>query len=164
MQKKFILFICTGNIYRSRFAQAIFNFHAFQHSLCWEAFSRGIAASKTPGLLSPFVKETLIQKNIPLSFAGTDPVQLHIRDLQNATLRIALREEEHKEPLKNLFPGWEKNCLFWHVGDINLIPPERALKMIESATLEIIDTLLQIEKEKNKSPLVYGLENLIHKC
>ena len=38
-----LLFICTGNYYRSRFAEAVFNHHAKQRGLPWRAFSRGLA-------------------------------------------------------------------------------------------------------------------------
>ncbi|QSR88183.1 protein-tyrosine-phosphatase [Methylacidiphilum caldifontis] len=150
MQKKLILFICTGNIYRSRFAQALFNFYALRCSLPWEAFSRGIAASKVPGFLSPYVKEALIGKNIPLHLAGTDPIQLTIKDLEKASLRIALREEEHKEALRKLYPGWEKRCLFWQIADVDRLPPSQALNMIEKFTLQLFE-ILRIQELKQNS-------------
>lgn len=145
MQKKLILFICTGNIYRSRYAQALFNFYAPNYALRWEAFSRGTAASNAAGFLSPYVKEALIQKNIPLFHAGKDPTQLTLNDLQKATLRIALREEEHKEALRKLFPGWENKCFYWQIADVDLLPPNQALNRIEKSILELLETLLKAE-------------------
>jgi protein-tyrosine-phosphatase len=37
------LFLCTGNFYRSRFAEIFFNWHAEQLEIPWRAYSRGLA-------------------------------------------------------------------------------------------------------------------------
>jgi len=42
------LFICTGNYYRSRFAEAVFNHHAAETNLKWQAFSRGVGHPPCP--------------------------------------------------------------------------------------------------------------------
>jgi len=36
-----VLFLCTGNYYRSRHAEAVFNHHAERLGLGWRAVSRG---------------------------------------------------------------------------------------------------------------------------
>src|SRR5262245_31370231 len=41
-----LLFLCTGNYYRSRFAELLFNARAATHALPWQAFSRGLAIDK----------------------------------------------------------------------------------------------------------------------
>jgi protein-tyrosine-phosphatase len=49
-REKNILFLCTGNYYRSRFAEVLFNSVAGKMGLPWQAYSRGLAlerASKT---------------------------------------------------------------------------------------------------------------------
>ncbi len=38
-----VLFLCTGNYYRSRYAEEIFNHQAGLEGLGWHAFSRGVA-------------------------------------------------------------------------------------------------------------------------
>ncbi len=38
-----LLFLCTGNYYRSRFAELLFNHLAAQVGLDWRADSRGVA-------------------------------------------------------------------------------------------------------------------------
>ena len=40
---KTVLFLCTGNYYRSRFAEILFNHLAGQSKLAWRADSRGLA-------------------------------------------------------------------------------------------------------------------------
>ena len=43
-----VLFICTGNYYRSRFAEAVFNHRAGEWAPGWSAFSRGLAIDAAP--------------------------------------------------------------------------------------------------------------------
>ena len=43
---KTILFLCTGNYYRSRFAEVMFNSVAAKMSLPWKATSRGLALER----------------------------------------------------------------------------------------------------------------------
>ena len=64
-----ILFICTGNYYRSRFAEAVFNHYSEAHVLPWRAFSRGLAIHLVPPefLLSPDTHEHLTQRKIEVA-------------------------------------------------------------------------------------------------
>jgi protein-tyrosine phosphatase len=41
--EKTVLFLCTGNYYRSRFAEVLFNSVADRMGLPWRASSRGLA-------------------------------------------------------------------------------------------------------------------------
>ncbi len=43
---KTVLFLCTGNYYRSRFAEALFNSVAGRMGLPWRASSRGLALER----------------------------------------------------------------------------------------------------------------------
>ncbi len=50
-----VLFVCTGNYYRSRFAELFFTARAAQAGLPWAAQSRGfILAPQNIGPISPF--------------------------------------------------------------------------------------------------------------
>ena len=44
--EKTVLFLCTGNYYRSRYAEALFNSVAGKMSLPWRASSRGLALER----------------------------------------------------------------------------------------------------------------------
>ncbi|MFX7063749.1 hypothetical protein ABTH87_19020, partial [Acinetobacter baumannii] len=50
---KKILFLCTGNYYRSRYAEEIFNHAARRKGLRWRAFSRGAAERGSPDNVGP---------------------------------------------------------------------------------------------------------------
>src|SRR5207302_18766 len=82
-----ILFICTGNFYRSRFAEALFNYYKSEKKLTWKAFSRGIDInSLTPAQIGSGISELVIKGletlSIPLSFAEGKPTQLTQNDLE----------------------------------------------------------------------------------
>ncbi len=49
---KKVLFVCTGNYYRSRLAHLLFNHYADEVDLDWKATSRGIQAAGLQGLSS----------------------------------------------------------------------------------------------------------------
>ena len=50
---KTILFLCTGNYYRSRFAEELFNHHAERAGLDWVAQSRGLALERGAHKVGP---------------------------------------------------------------------------------------------------------------
>ena len=59
---KTVLFLCTGNYYRSRFAEELFNHRAEHAGLDWIAQSRGLAIERgvnNVGPISPFALEGL---------------------------------------------------------------------------------------------------------
>ena len=63
-----ILFLCSGNYYRSRFAELLFNHLAQENDLEWSADSRGIiaAASRNPGPISQATLDGLAARSIPV--------------------------------------------------------------------------------------------------
>lgn len=56
---KSVLFLCTGNYYRSRFAEIYFNWHAPQQGLLWKAVSRGLGLD--PCNLGPLSLHTVLR-------------------------------------------------------------------------------------------------------
>ena len=42
-RRQTVLFLCTGNFYRSRFAEIYFIWLAGREKICWQADSRGLA-------------------------------------------------------------------------------------------------------------------------
>jgi low molecular weight protein-tyrosine phosphatase len=138
---KKVLFICTGNFYRSRFAEALFNFHADQRKLPWQAYSRGLAIHWAEGFLSPFTEAALSQREIPLSYTGPGRIQLTEKDLESADLCIALDRAEHLDMMEQQFPHWTQRIQYWEVPDMPATQPEKALPAIESQILHLLDHL-----------------------
>lgn len=136
-----VLFICTGNYYRSRFAEAVFNHHTAAAELPWEAFSRGLKLQFDHGDLSPYTARALEERGIDLSRTGPVRVTLDETDLQRAELRVALCETEHRPMVQSRFAAWEPEVRFWSVADVPFSQPHEALPRIEAAVLELIEEL-----------------------
>ena len=50
---KTVLFICTGNYYRIRFAEILFNHVAGKFGMSWQASSRGLALERGTANIGP---------------------------------------------------------------------------------------------------------------
>ena len=122
---KLVIFICTGNYYRSRLSEELFNYYVQQTDLPWEAASRGMVESGGLRGISPFAFEYLDQRGLSPHVDPTrDPEQLRVSDLEEASLIIALNREEHEPMLRERFGQIpkileQKNRLrFWNVCDV----------------------------------------------
>ena len=69
---KTVLFLCTGNYYRSRFAEELFNHQAERADLDWIAQSRGLALER--GALLAVRSGGNVGPGTPLDGKGSDPV------------------------------------------------------------------------------------------
>ncbi len=106
MTKK-VLFICTGNYYRSRFAEMLFNALATQMDLDWSADSRGLAlGSSNVGPVYPGVLGRLQSLGFPADSESRSPLRLEMADLEDADLVIAIHESEHRPLILEQFVDW----------------------------------------------------------
>jgi protein-tyrosine phosphatase len=138
-----ILFLCTGNYYRSRFAAILFNHLARQQSLPWSASSRGlkIGWAGNHGALSEHTERRLTEMNINFDDSRHMPLQCRACDLAEADRVIALKEAEHRAMLAEKFSGWETRVTYWHVHDVDAAHPEVALREIEELVRGLVLSL-----------------------
>ncbi|MHB0875474.1 MAG: arsenate-mycothiol transferase ArsC [Anaerolineae bacterium] len=122
-----VLFICTGNFYRSRFAEAVFNHEARLAGSRWRAFSRGLAIHLIEGDLSPYAAAALDERGITRDCTGPTRVALTAGDLERAGRVIALHESEHRPLIEEQFPHWANRITYWPVGDLDECEPAFAL-------------------------------------
>jgi protein-tyrosine phosphatase len=142
--KNTILFCCTGNYYRSRFAEIYFNHQAQQQSLNWDAFSRGLGLSSVnKGPISPFTLEALKTRAIPIPQDYGYPVQLSLEDLKRADRIIAVKRTEHFSMMTAQFPQFLDKTEFWEIHDIDVEKPASAIPKLEEKLEALFVELLK---------------------
>ncbi len=137
-----VLFLCTGNFYRSRYAEAWFNYHAPRSGLRWKAESRGFRPHPDGARLSPHAADRLADRSVPRLLTRRSPEPLRSEDLAEASLVVALYEQEHRPMMSAHFPRWADRIRYWHVPDIDEVAPQAALPMIECEVETLIGQLL----------------------
>jgi protein-tyrosine-phosphatase len=135
-----VLFLCTGNYYRSRFAEVLFNLVAGRIGLPWRAASRGLALERGVRNTGPMAASAITALQAQGICADDDcarfPVQATAADLEWADRIIALSQAEHLPLLQERFPAWTEKVEFWHVDDA----PE-ALAQIEREVMNLVARL-----------------------
>jgi len=137
-----VLFLCTGNYYRSRYAEIVFNWNALRTGLAWQAGSR--ALDPNPANYGPMSRHTMAALRglgipyepylrFPLLAAGTD--------FETAEYIVAVKEKEHRPLIEQKFPTWLDRVEFWNVHDLDCAEPEKALPQLHQLVLTLANRL-----------------------
>lgn len=136
---KTVLFLCTGNYYRSRYAQHYFNAQAAEQGLDWRASSRGLQLSAAnPGPISAHALARLRLRGIPPQEPIPFPQDTTDDDLTAADLIVAVKESEHRPLLQTRFPDWAERVRYWTIHDLDVSDAAAGLSSLEEA----VDALL----------------------
>lgn len=139
--EKVVLFLSTGNFYRSRFAEILFNSVAGKMGLPWRAISRGLALERGVNNAGPMSKSAfkLLETMGIRAFIDVArfPVQVTVDDLCHANFIVALKQAEHLPLLEARFPSWIEKVEFWHVDDA-----PSALSLIEREIMSLTARLI----------------------
>ena len=141
---KSVLFLCTGNYYRSRFAEELFNHHAAINGLNWIASSAALAIERCAvniGALSPYTLDALKVRGIQAARARQMPRPCTVASLEAADLIIALDESEHRSLISERFVEWTDRVKYWQVKDLDLWQPAVTLGLIEREVAALISAL-----------------------
>ncbi len=116
-----VLFVCTLNYYRSRFAHLYFNHLAKGTGL--RAESRGLVVDRNrirmQGM-SYYAGQALQVVGVDVAEDDKrDPVQLTESDLRQAGRLIALCRSEHEPVVAARFPAYRDKFEYWDVLDID---------------------------------------------
>lgn len=139
--RKTVLFLCTGNYFRSRFAEVLFNSVSGKMGLPWQADSRGLALERgvdNVGPMAPIAVMALEARGVRASDAVSRlPAQATTDALEGADRIVALKQAEHLPLLQERFPAWAEKVEYWQVDDV----PE-ALGLIEQEVMGLVARIL----------------------
>ena len=146
-----LLFLCTGNYYRSRFAEEFFNMHAPERCPGWRSLSRGIAidlGTNNVGPMALSAAEALRLHGL-VDFdrrRARMPCQLQVIDLDAADHIVALKKAEHLPLLRERFDAWlattsPERVEYWHVDDVDELSPDEALPAIAAQVTSLMARL-----------------------
>ena len=147
MHKK-VIFVCSANYYRSRYAEHYFNWLAAQEKLAWKADSRGLMVGVW-GNIGPISHHTigaLERRGIPLAESPRDPMPLTLADLDEADLVVAVKEAEHRAMMARQFPHWTDRIEYWQVDDLDCAESHEALPFLERQVHALVERLSVTDK------------------
>ena len=102
-----VLFLCTANYYRSRFAELLFNQLASQIAPEWSAFSRALAIEENwcnDGPISQHTRNACRLRSIDLPEPICEPAGVTDADFEAADRVIAVKEAEHRRYVEQRHP------------------------------------------------------------
>jgi len=140
------LFVCTGNYYRSRFAEHLFAHLCEQRGLPWTTDSAGLgvewACKINVGPISKVTVASLADRGITITQPRM-PRSMTLDDLHNADRVILLDEPEHRPMMRAKFPDWEDHhrVTYWKVLDV--LPSEdfHPMDAIEPLVHDLVEEL-----------------------
>ena len=137
-----ILFLCTGNYYRSRFCE-IYLDHLLNEKI---TDSKGLMAYRklNEGPISEHTIQYLdeLEVNLPII---RFPDQMEERHFEQVNRVIALDKSEHYTMMQHYFPDWKDKIEYWDVHDIDKTDPEQALPTLKKKVEELADSLIGTE-------------------
>ncbi len=147
-----VLFLCSGNFYRSRFAEQFFNLLASRRQMAWQAESRGFRLSPNNlGAISPHAIAGLQLRGLDCAQPQRMPAVVESGDFAAFELVIAVKEAEHRAKMLARFPAWADRIQYWHIDDVDCAEPHQALPELEKQVRDLIDRL-QLKSLRESQP------------
>jgi protein-tyrosine phosphatase len=122
---KEVLFVCTGNYYRSRLSELLFRYHAERTGLDWDTNSMGLLNRTSHAGLSPSATRYLEKVGLAeMAALPREPQVATLDDLLRVRLVVALNRVEHEPLLRQRFGHIPSELhklgrlRFWNVFDI----------------------------------------------
>jgi protein-tyrosine phosphatase len=140
-----VLFLCSGNYYRSRHAEMYFNWLARNARTPWQAFSRGLALC--PSNVGPVSPHTAAR--VAALALGVDPFErfpeaVREPDFAAAQHVVAVKGAEHRAMILAAFPHRLAEVEFWEIHDLDCADPQDALPELERFVGRLFDRLTTV--------------------
>ena len=119
-----VLSLCTGNYFRSRFSQVLFEqlIEINQATGALQVDSVGLRVDPSSGNVGPMAPEAisaLKDRGVTIDPASLGaPKQVTEADLDAAGVVVAVDEAAHRPMVQQQFPSWESRIRFWMVQDL----------------------------------------------
>jgi protein-tyrosine phosphatase len=138
-----VLFLCSANYYRSRFAEHLFNHLATESGLTWRADSRGLMVGDWGylGEISSSTIDALHDRGVLVDDNHRPPLSLTESDLERSDLVVAVKEQEHRPEIRRQFPDWEDRVEYWDVHDLDCATPHESLPYLEDRIRQLVERL-----------------------
>ena len=139
-----VLFLCSGNYYRSRFAEELFNALAEERALSWRADSRALADRlealvDNVGPVSPHVLAGLRDRGYRPRRHERYPCAVTAATFPGFARIVAMDEAEHRPMIEVRFAEHAGRVEYWNVPDTGVLDPERALAALDSGVRALIE-------------------------
>lgn len=138
--KQSLLFACTGNYYRSRFAEIYFNHLAEQAGLRVSAISRGLEVFKghNSGAISGHAVDFLQELQVEVPSPTPFPEQMTEFDFDTVQRIILMDRTEHYPMMQLYFPERVEQVEFWDFQDVQFLHPREMLPNLQKAVRDLI--------------------------
>ena len=140
-----LLFLCTGNYYRSRTAEEYFNHLAATAGLGWRATSRGLfqnmSKSRNVGPLSAYAIAWLEANNVPIVGSERMPQTVTATDFAAADRVVCLDETEHRPMMARYFYDLVDQVDYWNVQDLAFESAHSALSNLAAQVHDLVAEL-----------------------
>lgn len=135
-QTKRLLFVCSGNYYRSRLAEILFNQAAEAAGLGWRAESRGMVKTGDLKGMSEHAVAFLRDHDMGhLAEEPRDPLPIDVEDMTGSDLIIGMCREEHEPMINQKFLSLARamakgsRLRYWRIYDIPA-PPKAIVRLL----------------------------------
>lgn len=137
-----VLFLCTDNYYRSRFAENFFNWLASIQELDFWAESRGLQINPLHvGPISRYAVKGLNSRGIDVAEPFRHPTPVLKEDFDYFNTIIALKESEHRPVIESRFTDRCERVEYWSIDNIDACEPETALLALENKIRHLLSRL-----------------------
>ena len=137
--QKQVLFVCTGNYYRSRIAEALFNQKAGEAHPGWRAISRGLQLVSSQHGISSLARRELLKRGVPPTSFKNEPKALTKEDLEKSDYVVLMDEAEHRPMLEKQFPTRDDRKIhYWHIGENSQMSAAKACQAMSKEIEELL--------------------------